>query len=168
MQPSAPPTTIFPVARHHTLLGDPGHGSRIPPFVQPQDADLAPDLRSDRDPFSQNLFSQTVQPVVHKWMLELSTLCRDLKGQKLKDLDFQAKLEELYRKADLPELLKLLDFERVGLGRARYCTAVQMIDPHRRLAELRGGDVGQMRPQVTDAVIGGVTRAPSRRSGAMR
>jgi hypothetical protein len=64
--------------------------------------------------FSQNLFSQAVQPVVHKWMAELSALCQDLKGQKLKDTDFQAKLEDLYRKADLPELLKLLDFDRVA------------------------------------------------------
>jgi hypothetical protein len=64
--------------------------------------------------FARNLFSQAVRPVIHQWMVELHTLCQDLKGQKLKDTDFQAKLEELYRRADLPELLKLLDFDRIS------------------------------------------------------
>jgi len=63
--------------------------------------------------FSRNLFADSVKPVVHKWMVELNGLCQDLKGQKLKDLDFQAKLEDLYKRADLPELLKLIEFDRL-------------------------------------------------------
>lgn len=64
--------------------------------------------------FNNNLFGQEVQPVVHKWMVELYDLSKDLKGQKLKDLEFQTKLEDLYKRVDLPELLKLLDFDRVA------------------------------------------------------
>src|SRR5262249_51560168 len=41
-------------------------------------------------------------------------LCKDVKERKIKDAEFQAKLEELYRHVDLPELCKLLDLDRVA------------------------------------------------------
>src|SRR5207253_1808609 len=63
--------------------------------------------------YTQNLFADAVKPVVDKWVLDLQTLGQDLKDQKLKDIDFQAKLEELYKKVDLPELLKYLELDRV-------------------------------------------------------
>lgn len=63
--------------------------------------------------FARNLFADAVKPVVHKWLADLNELCRDVKGQKVKDTDFQAKLEELYKRVDLPELVKLIDLERL-------------------------------------------------------
>jgi len=63
--------------------------------------------------YRRDLFADSIKPVVHQWMNDLNTLCKDVKEQKIKDIDFQAKLEDLYRKADLPELMKLLDFEKV-------------------------------------------------------
>jgi hypothetical protein len=60
-----------------------------------------------------DLFADEVKPTVHKWMVELHDLSRSVKDGKIKDTDFQAKLEELYRKCDLPELLKLIDFDKV-------------------------------------------------------
>jgi hypothetical protein len=63
--------------------------------------------------FVRDLFADEVKPVVHKWMVELHDLCKDVKDQKLKDTDFQAKLEDLYKRVDLAELLKLLDFDRL-------------------------------------------------------
>lgn len=63
-----------------------------------------------------DLFADEIKPVIQKWVRELDTLGRDLKGQKLKDTEFQAKLEELYRQVDLPELLKLLNFDRLAAG----------------------------------------------------
>src|SRR5205823_14772138 len=63
--------------------------------------------------FTRDLFADAVKPVVQKWMIDLNTLCRDLNGQTVKDTDFQAKLEELYRRVDLPELVKLIDLDRL-------------------------------------------------------
>jgi hypothetical protein len=61
-----------------------------------------------------DLFADAVKPVLHKWVLDLQDLARDLKDHKLKDVDFQAKLEDLYRHVDLPELLKLVDLDRLA------------------------------------------------------
>src|SRR4051794_2544885 len=65
--------------------------------------------------FRKDLFAESVKPVILAWMRDLAPLSRDLKaGRKLKDTEFQAKLEELYRRIDLPQLLKLLDLDRVA------------------------------------------------------
>lgn len=63
--------------------------------------------------FQRDLLGDALKPVVQKWLVEMHDMCRDLKGGKMKDLDFQAKLEELYRRVDLAEFLKFLDFERL-------------------------------------------------------
>ena len=63
--------------------------------------------------FQGDLFADGVRPVIQQWMIDLNTLGQDLKGQKLTDLQFQAKMEELYRKVNLPELLKLVQFDRL-------------------------------------------------------
>jgi hypothetical protein len=61
-----------------------------------------------------DLFADSVKPVIGKWVVEMHDLARDLKDHKLKDVDFQAKLEDLYRRVDLAELLKLVDLDRVA------------------------------------------------------
>lgn len=63
--------------------------------------------------FTRDLFADAVKPVIHQWMLDLNNLGRDLKDQKLKDIDFQAKLEELYKKVDLAELIKFVELDRL-------------------------------------------------------
>jgi hypothetical protein len=63
--------------------------------------------------FTRQLFGDTVKPLIHQWLAELNTLSQDLKGQKLKDVDFQTKLEDLYRRVDLAELIKLIDLDRL-------------------------------------------------------
>ena len=63
--------------------------------------------------FHGELFADGIRPVIHQWMVDLNTLGQDLKGHKLTDLEFQAKMEELYRKVNLPDLLKLVQFERL-------------------------------------------------------
>jgi hypothetical protein len=62
------------------------------------------------------LFGADVRPIVDEWFKELDTITRDLKDQRLKDLAFQQALEGLYRRVDLPALLKSLDFERMAAG----------------------------------------------------
>lgn len=64
--------------------------------------------------YSRNLFGEAVKPIVHKWFVELHDLTRDLKEHKLKDLEFQAKMEELYKRVDLAELVALVDLDRVA------------------------------------------------------
>lgn len=61
-----------------------------------------------------NLFADQVKPLIQKWMRDLASLTQDVKDQKLKDIDFQAKLEELYRQVNLPDLLKLVDLDRMA------------------------------------------------------
>src|ERR1700730_10188770 len=63
--------------------------------------------------FARDLFADAVKAVLRKWAAELGPLSRDLKDRKLKDVEFQAKLEELYGRVELPELIKLLDLDRV-------------------------------------------------------
>lgn len=62
------------------------------------------------------LFGADVKPVVDAWLNKLNTISRDVKEQKLKDVEFQQALEDLYRHVDLPALLKTLDFERMAAG----------------------------------------------------
>jgi len=64
--------------------------------------------------FARDLFADAVKPVIRKWVAELHELSRDLKDRKLKDVEFQAKLEDLYGRVELPELIKLLDLDRVS------------------------------------------------------
>lgn len=60
------------------------------------------------------LFAAGVQPIIGKWLTEMNELGNDLKGHKLKDVEFQARLEALFRRVELPELLKALDFDRLA------------------------------------------------------
>lgn len=62
------------------------------------------------------LFGAEVRPILDDWFKQLDTIARDLKDQKLKDIAFQEALEGLYRRVDLPALLKTLDFERMAAG----------------------------------------------------
>jgi hypothetical protein len=60
-------------------------------------------------------FAESVKPVIKKWMTELNDLSKSLKADhKLKDTEFQQKMEELYKRVELPELLALLDLDRVA------------------------------------------------------
>lgn len=63
--------------------------------------------------FHGDMFADGIRPVINQWIIDLNTLGQDLKGHKLTDLEFQAKMEELYRKVNLPDLLALVQFERL-------------------------------------------------------
>jgi hypothetical protein len=68
--------------------------------------------------WQRDLFADAVKPTIQKWFLDLSALSRDLKGGKLTDLEFQTKMEELYKLVDLKslcELVKLDDIEKKKL-----------------------------------------------------
>jgi hypothetical protein len=64
--------------------------------------------------FRGEAFADAVKPVIDRWMLDLHELTKSLKAdRKLKDTEFQAKLEELYKHVNLPDLLKLLDLDKL-------------------------------------------------------
>jgi hypothetical protein len=63
--------------------------------------------------FSRDLLSDAVKPVVQKWLTELVELGRDVKDRKIKDVEWQTKVEELYKKIDLAELVKFLELDRI-------------------------------------------------------
>lgn len=62
------------------------------------------------------LFGKDVQPIVDAWFRELHTITKDVADHKVKDVEFQKSLEALYSRADLPALLKTLDFDRMAAG----------------------------------------------------
>ena len=63
--------------------------------------------------WSRDLFADPVKPTIQKWMAELVALTKDLKGQKLTDLQFQTKTEDLYKRVDLADLCKLLKLDEL-------------------------------------------------------
>ena len=65
---------------------------------------------------AEDLLADSTKPITAKWLVDLDQLGRDIKGQKLKQVDWQAKVEELFAKVDLPELLKLIDFDKLAGG----------------------------------------------------
>ncbi len=66
------------------------------------------------------LFASPVRPLATKWLGELDRLGRDCKSQKLKQVEWQAKVEELFSRIDLPEFLKYIDFETLARKGEEY------------------------------------------------
>lgn len=62
------------------------------------------------------LFGRDVQPIIDDWFKELNAISKDVADHKVKDVEFQTSLEALYSRADLPALLKTLDFDRIAAG----------------------------------------------------
>jgi hypothetical protein len=64
--------------------------------------------------WARHLFADAVKPVVEGWLRDLNALGKDLKGRKLKDVEFQAKMEDLYKKVDLAELVKFVQLDKIA------------------------------------------------------
>jgi hypothetical protein len=64
--------------------------------------------------FTRDLFAADAKPMIGKWVVELGDLCRSVKDRKVKDTDWQDKVEELYKRCDLPELVKLIDLDKLA------------------------------------------------------
>lgn len=64
--------------------------------------------------WARDLFADEVKPIVGQWFKDLNTLGQDLKGHKLKDVEFQAKMEELYKKVDLSELCSFVELDKIA------------------------------------------------------
>ena len=64
--------------------------------------------------FAARLFGEKVEPIVGKWLTELADITRELRDHKLKDTEFQLKMEELYRRVNLPELIKNIRLDQLA------------------------------------------------------
>jgi hypothetical protein len=63
--------------------------------------------------FRADAFAQEVKPIAAKWLADLNQLGLDVRGAKLKQIEWQDKTEELFKQVNLPELLKFIDFEKL-------------------------------------------------------
>jgi hypothetical protein len=54
-----------------------------------------------------------MRAVTSEWLKDLDDLGRSLKGQKVKQTDWQKKVEELFARVDVAEFLKVIDFEKL-------------------------------------------------------
>lgn len=59
-------------------------------------------------------FAGAIRPFAEHWLADLDALGREVKSDKIKQVEWQKKVEELYGKVDLPEFLKMIDFETVA------------------------------------------------------
>jgi hypothetical protein len=64
--------------------------------------------------FTRDLFADDAKPMIGRWVLSLVELCQSVKDHKVKDTDWQTKIEELYKRCDLPELVKLIDLDKLA------------------------------------------------------
>ena len=64
--------------------------------------------------YSARLFGDQVKPIIGKWLADLAEITKQLKDKKFKDVEFQAKMEDLYRQVDLPELIKHIKLDNLS------------------------------------------------------
>lgn len=63
--------------------------------------------------FRADAFADDIRLTTARWLADVNQLSQDLKGEKLPQVEWQKKIEELFAKVDLPDLLRLVDFERL-------------------------------------------------------
>jgi hypothetical protein len=64
----------------------------------------------------QDAFADEVKPLTVRWLNEVNELGVELKDAKLKQVEWQKKIEELFLKVNLPDLLRTIDFDRLVSG----------------------------------------------------
>lgn len=63
--------------------------------------------------FRSDALADSIKPLAARWLADLNQLGLDLKGQKLEQVAWQAKVEQLFAQCDLPDLLKFIDFNKL-------------------------------------------------------
>jgi hypothetical protein len=58
-----------------------------------------------------DLFALPIRSFANHWLADLDEIGRDVKTDALKQAEWQKKVEELYSHVELPEFLKMIDFE---------------------------------------------------------
>ena len=60
-----------------------------------------------------DLFADEIKPITIKWLASVNELGFEVKDQKIEQVDWQKKIEELFVKVELADVLKYVDFERL-------------------------------------------------------
>ena len=60
-----------------------------------------------------DLFADEIKPITVKWLASVNELGFEVKDQKIEQVDWQKKIEELFVKVELADVLKYVDFERL-------------------------------------------------------
>jgi len=60
-----------------------------------------------------DLFADEVKPITRKWLSDVNELSRQVRDQELRQVEWQQKVEELFAMVDLPDLLRLIDFDNL-------------------------------------------------------
>jgi len=63
--------------------------------------------------WARDLFADPIKPTIQSWLKDLTDMTRDLRGQKLTDLEFQTKMEDLYKRVDLKALCTLIKLDEL-------------------------------------------------------
>ncbi len=63
--------------------------------------------------FTTDAMAEAVKPIAAKWLAEVHRMSQDLKGQKLKDTEWQMLVEKLFAQVDLAEFLTFVDFAKL-------------------------------------------------------
>jgi len=63
--------------------------------------------------FQCDAIADEAKPATVKWLTDVNQLGWDLKGKKLSQVEWQKKIEELYKKADVADFLRLIDFDKL-------------------------------------------------------
>ncbi len=66
--------------------------------------------------FANAMFPSPIQPIVTDWLKQLNDYCFDLKQEAITPLEWQHKIEELYAKIQLEELLQFIEFDNLSKG----------------------------------------------------
>jgi hypothetical protein len=66
--------------------------------------------------FAFNAIGKNIKPITDHWAIKLNEYCSDLKTDSITTIQWQQKIEELYAKIELEEILKFIDFDNLIKG----------------------------------------------------
>jgi hypothetical protein len=61
-----------------------------------------------------HMLGANVKPLAAKWLIELEGLTAELRGRKLRGVEWQAKVEDLFRHVELRDLLRSIDYAKLA------------------------------------------------------
>jgi hypothetical protein len=66
--------------------------------------------------FAFNAIGKSIKPITDHWAIKLNEYCSDLKTDSITTIQWQQRIEELYTKIELEEILKFIDFDNLIKG----------------------------------------------------